>query len=105
MVFTAFMSAVSQVMLNISAAKEYPNRIKEYLNPLVIGSYSIYGIVLLINVYCMRYIPMKDASAVATSTYVFSLILSKLILKERISLKKIIGNIAIVVGILIFLNF
>ncbi len=101
---TAFFSALSQILLNVSAGKTYKNRIFEYLNPYVITSYGILFLVLMVNTYCMRYIPLKNAHAVAASTYVFVLILSRIFLKEKVTIKKIVGNIIIVLGIIIFVQ-
>lgn len=101
---TAFASAVSQILLNISAEKKYKNRIREYLNPWVISSYMILAVVLVTNIYLLGFMNLKEENAIASSTYVFVLILSRIILKEKITMKKILGNVLIVVGILIFIH-
>lgn len=100
---TAFMSAVSQILLNVSARKKYDSKIGEYLNVYVIASYFILFVTLAINVYLLRFMGLQEENAVAASTYVFVLILSRVILKEKITLKKVIGNVLIVVGILVFI--
>lgn len=102
-IINAFFSALSQILLNKSADKIYRNKLFEYLNPYVITSYAILFFVLIVNIYCMRYVPLKNAHAVAASTYFFVLVLSRIMLKEKITTKKIIGNIIIVVGILVFI--
>ena len=101
---TAFGSAVSQILLNISNQKAFIRKsiIFEYLNLYVLGSYGILFVVLLVNIYIMKYVPLKIAHAVAASTYFFVMILSRIILKEKITLKKILGNILILSGIVIF---
>lgn len=101
---TAFASAVSQILLNVSAKKEYKNKIREYLNKWVITSYVILAVVLVANVYLLKFMNLKEENAVAASTYVFVLILSRIFLKERITWKKFLGNLLIVVGILIFIQ-
>ncbi len=101
-IINAFFSALSQILLNISADKKHKNKLFEYLNPYVILSYGILFLVLVINVYCMRFVPLKNAHAVAASTYIFVLLLSRIILKEKITVKKIIGNIIIILGIIVF---
>ncbi len=98
----AFATSVSQIMLNISADKTYKNKIFEYLNPWVIASYGILMIVLIVNSYIMKFINLKDGHALAASTYIFVLILSRIILKEKITPKKIIGNALIIIGIIVF---
>lgn len=103
-VLTALASAISQILLNISARKIYKNKISEYLNKWVISSYAILAIVLVTNVYLLRFMNLKEENAVAASTYVFVLFLSRFILKEHITWKKVCGNILIIIGILIFIQ-
>lgn len=103
-IITAFASAVSQILLNISASKKYENRIREYVNPWVISSYMILVAVLVTNVYLLGFMNLKEENAIASSTYVFVLILSRVILKEKITWKKIVGNVLIVAGIIIFIQ-
>lgn len=101
-VFTAFLSSVSQVLLNLSNQKKRGGIISEYVNPLVLLSYAILAFVLVLNTYVLKFIPMMDAHVIAASTYIFLLILSRIFLGERITLRKIIGNIMIIAGILVF---
>lgn len=103
-VLTAFASAISQILLNISARKKYKKSIQEYLNPWVITSYGILVLVLIANVYLLGFMNLKEENAVAASTYVFVLILSRIFLKEKITWKKVLGNVLIIVGILIFIQ-
>lgn len=99
---TAFFTSVSQIMLNISADKKYKNKIFEYLNPWVIASYTILMLVLVANSYIMKFIDLKNGHALAASTYIFVLILSRIMLKEKITWKKIVGNLLILIGIIVF---
>ena len=105
LIITAFMSALSQILLNISAKKEYKSKLREYLNAYVISAYAILGITLILNVFIMRYVELKEAHAIAALTYVFAMILSRIMLKEKITAKKIIGNILIIVGIVVFVLY
>ncbi|MCD8026850.1 MAG: EamA family transporter [Clostridiales bacterium] len=100
---TAFFSSVSQILLNISNRKKYSSKIREYLNPYVISSYIILFLVLIANTYIMKFVELKIAHALAASTYVFTMILSSLIMHEKINFKKIIGNVIIVFGIIVFI--
>lgn len=103
-VFTAFLSALSQILLNVSARKKHKNHLAEYLNVWVILSYAILACVLVMNVYLLRFMNLKEENAIAASTYAFVLILSRIIFKEKITAKKVIGNVLIIVGILIFVS-
>ena len=99
---TAFGSAVWQMLLNLSNRKERKGRIFEYLNLYVIGSYGILAIVLVANAYIMQFVQLKIAHALAATTYFFVMILSRIILKEKITKNKLIGNLLILLGITIF---
>lgn len=101
---TAFASAVSQILLNISAAKPHKSRIFEYLNPWVILSYGILFVTLAVNIYLLRFMDLKAQNAIASSTYVFVMLLSRVIFGEKITPKKLLGNLCIIGGILLFLQ-
>ena len=101
---TAFISAFSQILLNISTSKKHRNRLFEYLNPYVIISYILLVGTLIINIYAMQTLELKVAHALAASSYVFAMFLSHWILKEPITIKKALGNILIILGIIVFLS-
>ena len=96
-----FFSAISQVLLKQSANITYKNPLREYLNWRVILAYGIFFGVLLLNTWCYTRVDMKFGPVIDTATYVFVLIFSWSILKEKITRGKIIGNLIIIVGILI----
>lgn len=102
---TAFASAASQILLNVSNGKKRKKKsiVFEYLNGYVISSYVILFCVLLINIYIMKFVPLKIAHTFAASTYIFVMFLSKIFLKEKITTKKIIGNVLIIIGIVVFI--
>ncbi len=97
-----FFTAASQILLKQSADKTYRHPIFEYLNWRVILAYGMFFGVLLLNTYCYTKVDMKYGSVIDTFAYVFILVLSKLILKEKITKGKLIGNIIIIAGILIY---
>lgn len=97
-----FFSAISQVLLKQSANITYKNPLREYLNWRVILAYGIFFGVLLLNTWCYTRVDMKFGPVIDTATYVFVLIFSWRILKEKITRGKIIGNLIIIVGILVY---
>ena len=99
---TAFMSAVSQVLLNVSNEKQHKNFIFEYLNWRVILSYFILFCTLALNIVALQHLEVKTVNAVGAACYFFLLLLSHFILKEKVGKKKLIGNILIIAGIVIF---
>lgn len=97
-----FFSAISQVLLKQSANRIYKHPVLEYLNWRVLVAYSIFFTVLLINTYAYTQVEMKYGPVIDAFTYVFVLLLSVGILKEKVSRGKMIGNIIIVLGIIIY---
>lgn len=97
-----FFSALSQVLLKQSANKTYRHPLLEYLNWRVITAYGIFFGVLLLNTYAFTRVDMKYGSVIDAFAYVFVLLLSYLLLKEKISRGKLIGNIIIILGIIIY---
>ena len=97
-----FFSAISQVLLKQSANITYKNPLREYLNWRVILAYGIFFGVLLLNTWCYTRVDMKFGPVIDTAAYVFVLIFSWRILKEKITRGKIIGNLIIILGILIY---
>ena len=102
LVSSALISSVSQIMLKKSAQKEYPSKLKEYLNPLVIIAYVLFFGTTFISMYALKVVPLSMAPILEASGYIFVAILSFIILKEKMTKKQIIGMILILVGIVIY---
>ena len=97
-----FISSVAQVILKKSAGKQYKSHINEYLNPMVLVAYTIFFCATFCSIYAYKGVPLSFGPILAASEYFFIAILSKLILKENINRKKLIGLIVIMFGIFIF---
>ena len=94
-------SSLSQIILKKSALKKRDKWYKEYLNIMVIGAYSIFVLVTLVNVYSLKFVDLSYSAILESSTYIFVPLLSFLFLKEKISKNKIIGILIITTGIII----
>ena len=97
-----FFTAVSQILLKQSSNIKYENKIREYLNFRVILSYGIFFLILLLNTWCYTKVEMRYGPVIDTAAHVFVLLLSRLILKEKFTKGKILGNLIIIAGILIY---
>lgn len=97
-----FFTAVSQILLKQSSNINYENKIREYLNFRVILSYGMFFLILLLNTWCYTKVEMRYGPVIDTAAYVFVLLLSRLILNEKITKGKILGNLIIITGILIY---
>lgn len=97
-----FFTAASQVLLKQSANKTYDHPLKEYLNWRVILAYVIFFGVLIVNTYAFTKVDMKYGTIIDAFSYVFVMILSFVILREKFTKGQLIGNLIIIAGILIY---
>ncbi len=105
-VLSAFIASISQIMLKKSAMKQYPSKIREYLNPLVIIAYIIFFGCTLITMYGLKVVPLSVSPLLESTGYIFVAILSFIFLKEKLTKRQIAGMVLIAVGIAVCtLNF
>lgn len=104
MIFSVFISSVSQLMLKRAAMMKYTSWWREYINIRVILAYFFFFSATLITVLGLRYVPLSYAPVIESLGYIFISVLSYLFLKEKMSKKQICGMIIIVIGILIYSN-
>ena len=100
--FSVIISSFSQVLLKIAANKTYPNRIREYVNPIVITAYGIFFISTLLTMFALRVVPYSYSPIIESTSYIFIPVFGVFMLKEKISRRRLIGIGIILVGILIF---
>ena len=98
-VFSTFISAVSQVMLKKAAMKNHETRLGEYLNPLVIGAYLIFVVSTFLTVYSYRGLEVSQGTLLETTGYLFIFAFDVIIFHERMTPKKILGTALILAGI------
>ena len=95
-------SAASQVLLKQATRREYKSWIYEYLNWRVITAYGIFFAVLLSTTYAYTHVDMKYGPVIDTFTYVFVMLFSFVLLRERFTKGQLIGNLIIIAGVLIY---
>ena len=96
-----FIASVSQIALKKAAEKEYPSKLAEYLNPLVMGAYIVFFAASLCSVLGYRGVPLSLGPILEATGYIWVAILGKIFLKEKISKKKALGLVVIILGIII----
>ena len=99
---SVFISSVAQVLLKVAANKKYPSRIREYLNPIVIVSYGIFFLSTILTMYALKYVPLTMSPIIEPCSYTFVPALGWLVLKEKISKRRLLGMGIMLVGIAIF---
>ena len=97
-----FISSISQIILKKSAQKEYPNKIREYLNARVVFAYIIFFSATLCSVLAYTKIPLSFGPILESAGYFFVAVLSWLFLKEKITKQKMLGLSIIIIGIIIY---
>lgn len=101
-IVSVLVSSISQVMLKSSANKDHGGGIKEYLNPTVIIAYGLFFLATLITVFAYKVVPLSMGPILESSGYIFVAVLSVAVLKERMSRKKLIGMLLILIGVALF---
>ena len=95
-------SSTSQILLKKGASKQYDSVIREYLNPWVILGYGMMVLSTLCVIYAYRGVEYKNGSIIESLGFLAVMLLSRVFLGEKITAKKVIGNIIILTGILVF---
>lgn len=96
-------AAGAQMLLKQGAKNQYSTFICQYLNPWVIGGYSIMGASLLLNIFCLsRGVQVKEVSIIESLSYLFVPIFSLWFFKEKITWRKAAAIVVIMTGVVIF---
>lgn len=99
---SVFISSVSQIILKKSADIQYENRIKEYFNSRVICAYGLFFASSLLTILAYKRVPLSMGPILETTGYIWVSLLGLLVLKEKISKKKLLGLGVIILGIVVF---
>ena len=102
LMLSVVISSVSQLLLKISARRAYPSKIREYLNPYVISGYGMFFACTLLSMIAMRVVPLSTEPILGSTGYVFVSVFSFLFLKERLTVKQIVGIMLIVIGVVVY---
>ena len=101
--FNVFIAAVAQMLLKKAAITPHATHIKEYLNPWVIGGYSLMVISLVSNIYVLSNgVLLKELGTIEAASYLFVPILAFVCFKEKINLRKAAAIALILVGVVVF---
>lgn len=77
-------------------------KIGEYINIYVIGGYGITFLCMILMIIAYRGMPYKLGAILESLVYLYVMILSSLLLGEKLTPKRIVGNLLIVCGVAIF---
>ena len=102
LLFSVFISSVSQILLKKAANRTYESTIKEYMHPLVIGAYGMFFCSVILTMLALRYVPLSMSPILVSTGYIFVSVMGYFFLKERFTRKKLLGFALILVGVIIF---
>lgn len=96
-------TGISQTLLKMGAKRSLGKKITSvYVNPWTFIAYVLYLIVTIFTVYALKGISLKLFYTATSLKFVVVLILSRLVLYEKINNEKIIAIGFIVSGVIIF---
>ncbi len=101
-IFSGILSSFSQVLLKKSAEKQTKTIWREYFNSYVISGYVLMVVCMILTVIAYRGMPFKYGAVLESLIYLYIMVLSRLFLKEKLTKRKITGNIIIVIGVIVF---
>lgn len=102
-ILSVFTAACAQMLLKRGAQQSYQSLIRQYLNPWVIGGYSIMFASMAVNIYAMsKGVQVKEVSVIESLSYLFVPCLSFFLFGEKLTWKKVGAIGIIMVGIIIF---
>ncbi len=102
MVVAELIAASSQMLLKKSAQKEHSSIITEYLNPWVICGYGLLLLSMIVTIFCYDGLGYMGVVVMEPINYVIVLVMARLFFKEKITLRKLMGVILIISGIVVF---
>lgn len=99
---SGIISACSQMLLKKSSQIERKCFIREYCNFYVICGYGLTFVCMILMVIAYRGLPLKYGAVLESLIYFYVMMLSRLFFGEQLTAKRIIGNLLIVAGVVIF---
>ena len=99
---SVILASVSQILLKISAKKQHGSFLKEYLNVFVIAGYVLMVGATLTTIFAYRGVEYKNGPIIESLSYVLVMALSYFILREKTTVRKLIGYGLILIGVIVF---
>ena len=102
LLFSVFISSVSQILLKKAANRTYETPLKEYLNPLVVGAYGLFFCSVILTMLALKHVPLSMSPILESTGYIFVSVMGYIFLKEKFTRRKLCGFALILAGIIIF---
>ena len=101
-IISVCIASCSQILLKKGAEREYGKKIKEYLNPYVITGYGLLCLSMILTIIAYKNLSYLTVSVVEAMGFIIVPLLSIYFFKERISVKKFVGIIFILSGVILY---
>lgn len=95
-------AAFSQILLKKSAKITYKAWMQEYLNPYVIIGYSMMIVSTVLTIFAYKGLEYKNGPIIESLGYILVMLLSCYFFGEKITKLKLLGNLLILIGIVVF---
>ena len=95
-------AAFSQILLKTSANQEHTTFWKQYLNKRVIIGYLMLLVSMLLAVWAYSGMDYKYGPAIESVGMALVAILSCIILKEKMTKRRLAGTILVIIGLFVF---
>lgn len=96
LIFMTLCGAVASLFLKRASGTE--GVLKMFLNINLYVGAGLYLISAVLNVYILRYLDYSVVLPLTSITYIWTMVLSYMILKEKITVKKMMGVACILIG-------
>lgn len=101
-VLSVCVASFSQVLLKMGANRTYENKLREYLNVYVVTGYGMLFASMVLTIVAYSRLNFLSVPVVEALGYVLVPVLSYFFFRERMSLRKVLGILLILVGIGIY---
>lgn len=96
-------ASISQILLKKGARQKHESILREYLNPYVIAGYALMIATTVMNIAAYSGgVEYKNGPVIETLGFILVMLLSRVFFQEKITRRKLIGNLLILLGVVIF---
>ncbi|OUO86168.1 multidrug ABC transporter [Gordonibacter sp. An232A] len=105
MLGSVFVASVSQVLLKKEAMESHDSAVREYFNRRVVLAYGLFLVSMFLTMYSYKGIPLSLGPILEATGYFYVALFGVVLFHERISVRKMIALLLIVVGIAVYALF
>ena len=105
-IISVFLTVLSQVIFKIASQEKKNSQkiIKMYFAPKMIIAYVLLLLVTIINYYILQYARITVMLVIFSFNFIGVMLMSMLILKEKIGAVKYVGMLLIIAGVILYMT-